>query len=74
MVVHLYTDQQALEPLIKRIRAYRQYSTQLTRWLDRLAHFDNSIKHTAGMNLFLTDYLSTHPSEQATTEKTHDEV
>ena len=34
------TDHQALEPLIKRNRCNKQYSARLTRWLDRLAHFD----------------------------------
>ena len=43
------------------------------RWLDRLAHFDFSIKHTAGKNLALTDYLSKHRTEEAPTEKIHDE-
>ena len=37
--VLLYTDHQALEPLIKRNRSNQQYSARLTRWLDRLAHF-----------------------------------
>ena len=49
-VVYLYTDHQALEPLIKPNRTHRQYSAQLTRWLDRLAYIDISIKHTAGKN------------------------
>ena len=45
--VHLYTDHQALEPLIKRNRSNKQYSARLTRWLDRLTHFDKSIQHIA---------------------------
>ena len=72
-LVHLHTDHQALEPLNKRIRAYQQYSARLMRWLNRLAHFDIAIKHTAGKNSALTDYLSTHPTEEATTEGNHDE-
>ena len=32
--VFLYTDHQALEPLIKRNRCNKQYSARLTRWLD----------------------------------------
>ena len=47
-VVHLYTYYRALEPLNKRNRAYRQNSAQLTKWLDRLAHFDISLKHSVG--------------------------
>ena len=71
--VFLYTDHQALEPLIKRNRCNKQYSARLTRWLDRLAHFDISIQHIAGSNLKFTDYLSRNPEEGATTENTYDE-
>ena len=59
--VHLYTDHQGLEPLIKRNRSNKQYSARLTRWLDRLTHFDISIQHIAGSNLKFTDYLSRNP-------------
>ena len=71
--VFLYTDHQALEPLIKRNRCNKQYSARLTRWLDRLAHFDISIQHIAGSNLKFTDYLSRNPVEGATTENIYDE-
>ena len=47
-VVYIYTDHQALKPLIKRNRPYRQWSARLTRWLDKLAYLDISIKQTAG--------------------------
>ena len=49
--VHIYTDHQALEPLIKRNRSNTQYSARLTRWLDRLTHFDIAIQHIAGSKL-----------------------
>ena len=39
-VVYFYTDHQALEQQNKRNRCSKQYSARLTRWLDRLAHFD----------------------------------
>ena len=55
--VYIYTDHPALEPLIKRNRCNKQYSARLTRWLDRLTHFDISIQHIAGSNLKFTDYL-----------------
>ena len=51
----LLTDHQALEPLIKRNRTNKTYSARLTRWLDRLAHFDINIKRIAGKHLALTD-------------------
>ena len=71
--VHLYTDHQALEPLIKRNRSNKHYSARLTRWLDRLAHFDISIQHIAGSNLKFTDYLSRNPVGGAMTEENYDE-
>ena len=69
----LYTDHQALEPLIKRNRCNKQYSDRLNRWLDRLAHFDISMQHIAGSNLKFTDFLSRNPVEGASTENKYDE-
>ena len=71
--VHLYTDHQALEPLISRNRSNKQYSARLTRWLDRLTHFDISIQHIAGSNLKFTDYLSRNPLGGAIPEENYDE-
>ena len=71
--VHLYTDHQALEPLIKRIRSNHQYSARLSRWLDRLAHFDIAVQHIAGSYLKFTDYLSRNPVGGAPTEDKYDE-
>ena len=71
--VFLYTDHQALEPLIKSNRCNRQYSVRLTRWLDRLAHFDIVIQHTTGSNSKFIDFLSRNPVENATTEDVYDE-
>ena len=48
--VHLYTDNQAKELLIKRNRCIIQYIARLTRSLDRLTHFDISIQPFAGGN------------------------
>ena len=71
--VFLYTDHQALEPLIKRNRSNHQNSARLTRWLDRLAHFDIAVQHIAGKNLKFTVYLSRNPVEGAPTENKYDE-
>ena len=71
--VYLYTDHRTLEPLIKRNRCNRQYSARLTRWLDRLAHFDIAVQHIAGSNLKFTDFLSRNPVEKATSEDVYDE-
>ena len=54
-------DHQALQQLLKRNRAHKQYSAWLTRWLDRLSHFDVNVQHTAGKNIPLTGYLRRHP-------------
>ena len=59
--VNLLIDHQALQPLLKRNRAHKQYSARLTRWLDRLSHFDVNVQYTAGKNVPLTNYLSRHP-------------
>ena len=71
--VHLYTDHQALKPLIKRNQCNKQYSARITRWLDRLTHFDISIQHIAGSNLKFTDYLSRNPVGGATPEENYEE-
>ena len=54
----------------ERNRVDLQYSARLTRWLDRLTHFDIPIEHTAGQILPLTDYSRRHPTNEATTEET----
>ena len=41
--VNLLTDHQALQPLLRKNRAHKQYSARLTRWLDRLSHFDVNV-------------------------------
>ena len=71
--IELLTDQQALEPLFKRNRSNKTYSARLTRWLDRLAHFDINIKHIAGKHLKLTDYLSRNPISKLEPIENYDE-
>ena len=75
--VILLTDHQALQPLLKKNRAHKQYSARLTRWLDRLSHFDVNVQYTAGKNIPLTDCLSRHPiipTEIADLENKADEL
>ena len=59
--VNFLTDHQAIQPLLKRNRAHKQYSTRLTWWLERLRHYDVNVQYKAGKNIPLTDYLSRHP-------------
>ena len=56
--VQIFSDHQALEPLRKRNKANEQYSASLTRWLNRLKHFDISLKHTAGKEIKFTNLLA----------------
>ena len=71
--VKLFSDHSAFEPLLRRNRANKIYSARLTRWLDRIAHFDVSVNHIAGEEIKLTDYLSRHPTGIAETETNYEE-
>ena len=57
--VHLYTDHQTLDSLVKRNRRNKQYSIELKKnKLERLIYFDISIQQISGSNLIYTDYFS----------------
>ena len=71
--IKLLTGHQALEPLIKRNRSNKTYSAQLTRWLDRLAHFTINVSHIAGKHLALMDYLNRNPSAPPQADDVYDE-
>ena len=71
--VRLFSDHQALEPLLKRNKANKQYSARLTRWLDRLNHFDISLKHTAGKEIQFTDFISRNPTENPEPKENYEE-
>ena len=72
-IVYLYTVYQAMESMMKRNRAYRQKSSQLIKWLDRLAHCNLSIKIRAEKTSKHTEVLSTNPKEEASTEANYEE-
>ena len=69
----LYSDHQALEPLIKKNRSKKLYGEKITRWLDRLTHTDISIQHFAGRNLTITDYRKRNLVGRTMPEKIYDE-
>ena len=71
--IKLLTDHQALETLIKRNRSNKTYSTRLTKWLDRLAHFSISVSLIAGKHSALTDYLSRNPTAPPQANDAYDE-
>ena len=62
-----------MEAKFKRNRAYRQNTARLTRQLDRLAHFEISIKYTAGKSFKHTDYLTRNPIEEPSTKENYEE-
>ena len=59
--VNLLPDHQALQRILKRNRAHKQYSARLTRWLDRQSLLDVNLQYTAGKKIPLTDYLKRQP-------------
>ena len=69
---HLQTNSVSWR-ILERNRCNKQYSARLTRWLDRLTHFDISIQHIAESNLKFTDYLSRNPVGGATPEENYEE-
>ena len=71
--VQIFADHQALEPLRKRNKANEQYSANLTRWLNRLKHFDISLKHTAGKEIKFTDFISRNPTGNPEPEENYEE-
>ena len=71
--VQLFSDHQALEPLLKKNKINKQYSARLTRWLDRLNHFDITLKYTAGKESKFTDFISRNPTETADPEENYGE-
>ena len=71
--VQLFSDHQAMEPLLGRKKANKQYSARVTRWLDRLNHFDISLKHTAGKEIKFTDFIIRNPAENPEPEDNYEE-
>ena len=59
--VQLFSDHQALEPLLKRNKTNKQHIARLIRWLYRLHHFDISLKHTTGRKIKSTIFISRNP-------------
>ena len=62
-----------MEPLLKRNKTNKQYSARLTRWLDRLNHFDITLKHTACREINFTDFISRNATEIAESGENYEE-
>ena len=58
----LLSDRQTLEPRLKKT-INKQYSAQITQWLDMLTLFDISLKHTAGKEIKFTDSFRRSPTD-----------
>ena len=71
--IQLFSDHQALEPLLKRNKANKQESARIPRWLERLNHFDISLKHTAGKEIKFTDFISRNPTKNPTEPEENNE-
>ena len=66
------TDHKALiSLLIGNNKKNKTMFSRLTRWLDRLILFDFQIEHKPGAKIGLADYLSRHPSQEATPISTY---
>ena len=59
------TDHRALLLIKREIRANKSYNSRLTRWVDRLLHFDFTIDHLPGSKKGLVDYISRDPQQKA---------
>ena len=64
--VQLFSDHEAVETLLKKKnKSNKQYSSRLTRWLDRLNHFDITLKYTAGKEIKVMDFITRNPTGNA---------
>ena len=58
----VFSDHKALETALKSNHGNKTYSSRLTRWIDRILHFDMEVIHQPGRTLGLAEYLSRHPN------------
>ena len=69
------TDHEALISLLNgNIKKNKTVFSRLTRWLDRLIPLDFNVEHKPGAKIGLADYLSRHPSKEATPISTYDNM
>ena len=62
------TDHRALVSVFGRQRAYKEYSSRLTRWRMRLLPFEFQVVYQPGSKMGITDYLSRSPRLEAPEE------
>ena len=69
----LVTDHKALLSALNNNRANKCYQSRLVRWVDKLLPFDFTVKHLAGSEMGITDYLSRDASGEPEKESVFDE-
>ena len=57
------SDHKALGTALKSNHGNKTYSSMLTRWIDRLLHFDMEVVHQPGRTMGLAAYLARHPKD-----------
>ena len=71
----IVTDQKTLISLLNgKNKKNKTRFSRLTSWLDRLTLFDFQVEHKPGSTVGLADYLSCHPSKEATPISTYDNI
>ena len=71
--IRAFSDHQAVELLLKKNKSNKQYSARLTRWRDRINHFDITLKYTVEKEIKFTDLISSYPIEIAEPEEKYEE-
>ena len=71
--IYLFSDHQTLKPLLKRNKSNIQYTVRLTRWFDRLNHFDITQNTLREKKIKSTDFISRNPTETAEPEENYEE-
>ena len=58
----IISDHKALATVLKGQKTNKKYSSRLTRWIDRLLHFDFEVIHGLGRTIGIAGYLSRNPT------------
>ena len=69
----IITDHRALLSLMKEHRSNKSYNSRLTRGVDRLLPFNFNIEHIPGAKMWLVDYISRQPNQEAKGTNKHEE-
>ena len=69
----IITDHRALLSILKEHRSNKNYSSCLSRWVDRLLPYQFKIKHLPGAKMGLVDYISRNPYQPAKSISKYDE-